>query len=210
MPKQIPHSFLRWIGDTLKQARASKGWAQRDLSERVGLPQSHISKIEQGGVDLQLSSLVEMARALDLELKLVPRHALSAVEGLIKTAAPDEAEQSTRRARATLAGQEQLAREVATHYPTLTAAADYSEALKALQGVRFDPNSLKILQKALGPAQKIAAHLATGSDTRHLAAALDRVNANLRHLRAMQNHAAPLAPARQIPAHSLSEEEDDD
>jgi transcriptional regulator with XRE-family HTH domain len=41
---------------------------QKELGQRVGLPQSHISKIEKGAVDLQLSSLVEIARALDFEV----------------------------------------------------------------------------------------------------------------------------------------------
>ena len=50
----------------------------------VGVPQSHISKIENGAVDLKLSSLVQIARALDLELKLIPRKAIPAVEGIVR------------------------------------------------------------------------------------------------------------------------------
>lgn len=53
------------------------------------MPQSHVSKIEQGMVDLQLSSLAEMARALDLELRLVPRTVLPAVDGLIHSLTTD-------------------------------------------------------------------------------------------------------------------------
>ena len=71
--------------ETLKNARLSKGLSQKDLSRRVGIPQSHLSKIESGVVDIQLSSLIQIARALDLELKLVPRKALSAVESIVQT-----------------------------------------------------------------------------------------------------------------------------
>ena len=39
----------------------------------VGLPQGHLSKIESGLVDLQLSSLIELTCALDLEVTLVHR-----------------------------------------------------------------------------------------------------------------------------------------
>jgi len=53
----------------LKQAREAKGLSQRALSQRTHVPQSHISKIESGGTDIRLSSLIELARALDLELK---------------------------------------------------------------------------------------------------------------------------------------------
>jgi transcriptional regulator with XRE-family HTH domain len=56
------------IATTLKNARKAKGLSQRALSELVRAPQSHISKIESGGVDLRVSSLVELARVLDLEL----------------------------------------------------------------------------------------------------------------------------------------------
>lgn len=68
----------------LKAARQAKGLSQRALAARVGLPQSHISKIENGGVDLQLSSLVELARALELEVTLVPRKAVPAVESIVR------------------------------------------------------------------------------------------------------------------------------
>src|SRR3954453_1462519 len=66
----------------LKTARERKGLSQRALGDRVGLPQSHISKIESGAVDLQPSSLIEIARAVDLELTLVPRAALPALRAL--------------------------------------------------------------------------------------------------------------------------------
>ena len=60
----------------LKEAREAKGLSQRDLSARIGVPQSHISKIESGRSDIRLSSQIEFARALDLDLMLVPRAAV--------------------------------------------------------------------------------------------------------------------------------------
>ena len=75
--EQITHS--------LKAARESKRLSQRSLARLAGVPQSHISKIENGAVDLRLSSLVEIARALDLEVTLVPRKNLSAVQSIIRS-----------------------------------------------------------------------------------------------------------------------------
>ncbi|MGT2514558.1 helix-turn-helix domain-containing protein [Sphingomonas panni] len=72
------------IAAAVREARIAKALTQKELGQRVGLPQSHISKIEKGTVDLKLSSLVEIARALDLELTLVPRKALPAVEGAMR------------------------------------------------------------------------------------------------------------------------------
>ena len=57
----------------LKEARQSQGLSQRALSAKSGVPQGHISKIENGAVDLRFSSIIAIARALGLELTLIPR-----------------------------------------------------------------------------------------------------------------------------------------
>lgn len=69
---------------TLREARQQKGLSQRELSVRSGVPQSHISKIESGAVDLRMSSLVALARVLDLELELVPRKSIPAVRSIVR------------------------------------------------------------------------------------------------------------------------------
>lgn len=73
------------IIEALKSAREAKGLSQRALSARTGVPQSHISKIESGNADIRLSSLITLARALELELRLVPRRALPAIESVIRS-----------------------------------------------------------------------------------------------------------------------------
>ncbi len=73
---------IQEIMATLKAARKKKGLSQRALSAKVGIPQSHISKIEKGMVDLQTSSLIQIARVLDLEVVLVSRTHLSTVQAL--------------------------------------------------------------------------------------------------------------------------------
>ena len=75
------------IAKALKKARENKGLSQRALSTKAGVPQSHISKIESGAVDLRLSSLIELARALDLELALVPRQTLPAIQSIVRNRA---------------------------------------------------------------------------------------------------------------------------
>lgn len=88
-----------YIATTLKNAREAKGLSQRALSDLAGVPQSHISKIESGGVDLRASSLVELARALDLELTLVPRKSVSAVNSIVRSTAgvPRQPSSATRK-----------------------------------------------------------------------------------------------------------------
>lgn len=70
------------LAEQLKAARSENGLSQRALGQRVGAPQSHISKIESGQVDIKTSSLIELARALGLEPMLVPRRLVPAVEAL--------------------------------------------------------------------------------------------------------------------------------
>lgn len=78
----MSNNSMKHIGSLLKQARREKGLSQQALSLRVGIPQSHLSKIESSLVDLQTSSLIELSRALDLELMLVPRILMHTVDAL--------------------------------------------------------------------------------------------------------------------------------
>lgn len=77
MPAAISH-----IMNQLATARRSKGYTQLLLGQKMGVPQSHVSKIETGVVDVGLSTLIEMARVLDLEVMLVPRKLVPAVRGM--------------------------------------------------------------------------------------------------------------------------------
>ncbi|MEQ8694470.1 MAG: helix-turn-helix transcriptional regulator [Gammaproteobacteria bacterium] len=78
------------IAETLRSAREARGLSQRQLSATSGVPQGHISKIENGTVDLRFSSLVELARALELELALVPKKSLPAVKAIVRSASGEE------------------------------------------------------------------------------------------------------------------------
>lgn len=67
----------------LRVAREEKALSQRALSAKVAMPQSRLSKIESGAVDVRISTLLELARALDLEPMLIPRRLVPAVSSLI-------------------------------------------------------------------------------------------------------------------------------
>jgi|CXWL01.1.fsa_nt_gi transcriptional regulator with XRE-family HTH domain len=77
---------LSAIGGALRQAREAKAWSQRELAARSGVTQANISKIETGQVDPQFSTIVELARFLDLEVTLAPRQASPAIEAIIRSA----------------------------------------------------------------------------------------------------------------------------
>jgi transcriptional regulator with XRE-family HTH domain len=72
------------ISERLKAHRVNRGLSQRQLSELSGVPQAQISKLENGQADVRISTLVSIARALKLELELVPRKNLPAVQSLVR------------------------------------------------------------------------------------------------------------------------------
>ena len=76
------------IVKALKTVRQSTGMSQRALAEKAGVLQTQISKIENGVTDFRLSTLVALARALELEVALVPRKVVSAVQSVIRASEP--------------------------------------------------------------------------------------------------------------------------
>ncbi|HEX4065562.1 MAG TPA: helix-turn-helix transcriptional regulator [Acidobacteriaceae bacterium] len=73
---------MAYIQRQIREARESKGLTQSDLGSRIGQPQSAVSRIERGG-DLRVSTLLEMARVLEMEPVLVPKHLVPAIHALL-------------------------------------------------------------------------------------------------------------------------------
>ena len=67
----------------IKAARLKQGLSQAALGKKLGVPQSHVSKIEQGMSDPRLSTISNMAQMLDQELVLVPRQMLPALRAFL-------------------------------------------------------------------------------------------------------------------------------
>jgi HTH-type transcriptional regulator / antitoxin HipB len=70
--------------EELKKARTKKGWSQRDLGQRLGLPQMHVSGIESGKIVPRFDTLLDYVRGLDHDLVLVPRSLVPAVLALVR------------------------------------------------------------------------------------------------------------------------------
>ena len=68
----------------LKEARVRRGWSQRELGSRLGLPQMHISGIESGKIVPRYDTLLELVRILGRDLLMVPRDLVPAVQSLIR------------------------------------------------------------------------------------------------------------------------------
>ena len=81
------------LRDQIKQARAKRGWGQRQLGAAVGLPQPHISAIESGEIVPRFDTLLDLVRVLDFDLLLVPRPLVPAVQSLIRAQREPESEE---------------------------------------------------------------------------------------------------------------------
>ncbi|HET7213250.1 MAG TPA: helix-turn-helix transcriptional regulator [Terriglobia bacterium] len=68
----------------LKRVRAGRGWSQRELGRRLGLPQMHISGIESGRIVPRYDTLLELVRILGCDLLMVPRALVPAVQSLVR------------------------------------------------------------------------------------------------------------------------------
>lgn len=97
----IPSYAVGQLVQTLKEVRVAHGLTQRELAERAGFGQNRLALIEAGQVDLRTSTLIQLVRALDLELVLTPRRVLPAVQSLIGSAASRRQEAGRRSVRGT-------------------------------------------------------------------------------------------------------------
>lgn len=75
---------IEHLGKRLRNRRRELGLSQRELAKRCAIPQPHISRIEQGEVDLRASTLIELARALESDFLLVPNRAVTATKVVIR------------------------------------------------------------------------------------------------------------------------------
>ena len=107
-PKGLPEDMRR----ELREARVGRGWSQRELGSRLGLPQMHISGIESGKIVPRYDTLLELVRILDRDFLMVPRALVPAVLSLIRDHfRPDQQSESEERALYAAADDEQKTQE---------------------------------------------------------------------------------------------------
>ena len=192
----------------LTTARHRAGLSQRALADKVGLAQSHISKIERGAVDPQTTSLVEIARVLGLELSLVPTPLMPALRALIRESIPNQSLASSldqeltrlaRRARALMKYLPNL-----KVLPGITLAADelrvarldeasYAEARSSITAAHITLSRLRILSRSQPTSEAV----------RNAVKPLETVHQNLRRIRNAWAHRDTGSP--QSPAYRLDE-----
>lgn len=196
----------------LAAARHRAGLSQRALADKVGLAQSHISKIERGAVDPQTTSLVEIARILGLELSLVPTPLIPALRALIRESIPNsqplassldhELTLIARRARALM-----------KYLPNLKVLPGIALAADELRVARLDEasyaearSSIAAARIALSDLRVVSRGRPTSEAVRNAAESLEEIHHNLRKIRNAWAHRDVGSP--QSPAYRLDESDE--
>ncbi len=192
------------IARALRNAREARGLSQRALGAKAGIAQGHISKIENGAVDLRLSSLVELARVLDLDLVLVPRKALPAVDAIVgrRDATTPAPAQASRRSLDALNALQDLAARAARARPAVVELARIQRQVRDLR-------HFAIPGDRLGAIRDVAAAVKAFHENAAGAGALHDALAHLDGLRNALAHALPAGEdaATARPAYSLDDDD---
>lgn len=186
------------ITSELRKAREIRLLSQRDLSARTGLPQAQISKIESGSVSPTLASLTELARALELEVMLVPRKFVPAVQTITRGADGEPPGSDARRASLELKKLEAQLERISDR------SEDWhrlSRTIRELHNFRLNDRHIAAVRQAI----KALKGRKAGDDVQKTVSEMFREFRNLRNTLA---HAVPAATPSPRPAYSLDEDGD--
>lgn len=203
----LEHS--RQIAEMLTAARRRAGLSQRALGGKVGVAQSHISKIERAVIDPQVSSLMELARALGLELMLVPAQLVPAVQALGREATPDP-----RRMPSTIDHDlNRLARQaqdLTKRFPETRVLFDIAAIAKEMRIARLDASTARearslidaattILKGLRGPRDHLPIeHTAVDANAEQALISTERAMRNLHNAWTHRDASFPQAPAYRL------------
>ena len=86
-----PSNFLLvGIGETLKRAREASDLTQEEVAKRAGISRPRYRDIEKGDAAARATTFINVARALGLEVMLVPQAAVPAVNAMLRASKDDD------------------------------------------------------------------------------------------------------------------------
>ena len=190
------------ITQTLKRARETRAFSQRTLSAKAGVPQSHISKIENGAVDLRVSSLTELAHVLGLEVMLVPRKSVSAVQAIVRSTGSVVNERASTVPKQLRQLRDSIA-PLTQKYPSVPELAQLKRQAHELTHFQIPQASLGVVQEAVDAVQKFTYDIED----------IDTLRVPLARIRSLRNKLARgIMEENEIntvqPAYSLDEDDD--
>lgn len=203
------------LAQILQAARERKGLSQRALAAKLGVRQSYVSRIETASIDPKASSLTEIARALDLELVLLPRRLLPAVQALQRQDEPNDSakfEDSIRDRLNRIRHQLQTIEGLAGEPKALTFLDKVIEELiplrfGALAGVQIQ-TLLEQIGNMLNQIRRTPHPSVDKQISKETLITIDRLARELRAIRNRLAHPAAEQPSRSAPAYRLDMEDE--
>ncbi len=175
-----------YIFKQLKNARETQGLSQRELSALSGVPQSYISKVESGDVDIRVSSLVQLALILELKLVLVARRNLPALNALQLSYPAETADRDARQAKKVLTRLKNDLSKLAAEHPKIRESAQLQRIVRELFHYQISADDIRLLKSA---ANAVNSYQSDSSKIEELRSAL----ADLQNLRRSLAYIAALA-----------------
>ncbi|RUV41261.1 XRE family transcriptional regulator [Mesorhizobium sp. M1A.T.Ca.IN.004.03.1.1] len=165
-----------------REIREASGVSQRALSERAGLTQSHISQIESGKMEPGLSSFIDMTRALDLELMLVPKKLVPAVLGLVKAqATPDMHIHAGQPNDKRFARAERLVKKMKQLYGSSAELDRIEDTLRFLRRVNLSDQEMQVVRELIARLERYQASSQAAPIVRDIAQNLQRLRNSIAH-----------------------------
>jgi transcriptional regulator with XRE-family HTH domain len=199
----------RQIAEMLIAARRRAGLSQRALGGKVGVAQSHISKIERAAIDPQVSSLMELARALGLELMLVPVQLVPAVQALGREATPDP-QRIPSAVDHDLNRLARQAQELTKRFPETRVLFDIAATANEMRSARLDTATARearplvdaaatILKDLRSPRDRLPVeHTAVDANAEQALVSIERAMRNLRNAWIHRDASFPQTPAYRL------------
>ncbi|WFU60050.1 helix-turn-helix transcriptional regulator [Bradyrhizobium pachyrhizi] len=78
------------LGRLLRDARKQAGLTQQQVAERAGISRPRYRDIEQGDAAARATTLINVARALGMELMLIPQAMVPGVNALLRPSADED------------------------------------------------------------------------------------------------------------------------
>ncbi len=189
------------LANQIKVAREAASLSQRELSALSGVTQAHISQIESGKLNPGVATIVDIGRALDMEVVLVPKRMLSAVNSLIQpapTARPGLSPLEGGAALQEIAKGERLIASHKERYGTFTDLDRMADYLRFFKRVSLRPDEIRVISRAVALLNDYESGVQWG------VAFMDEV----KHLQSLRNQLAHGQAEEPRSAYSLDEDDD--
>ena len=83
-------NMLKQLGQTFLQARESGRLTQEQVADLAGVSRQRYHLIETGAAAAKATTLINISRALGMEMMLIPQRMVPAVESILRPAKDDE------------------------------------------------------------------------------------------------------------------------